>query len=748
MSGPRSSLAFGENERRLFAAIRSGSYGEVKSAINNLSSVDLLDTEGRTPLGVACELGFEDIVGLLIERGAKKSLKDAKSKLPIDYAASKGHTAIVVGYLETRKEVCSGTEDDNPFTNLVKLGPRHLRWIDYVKKSKYPLHAALGFAMAFKWASDSSDKQSLALYEQAEICVRRACIIVDVIAKMKGIEVFRTVLKTKVAPFGKSALQIAMDFEDGRLGLPFTANEYVQEVVAAEWEGTVGSSDGEPALLNALFSPWIKPFSFVQDPGCFWGTPRGKFYLETFFYVLFLGVFVQVINSKETTFMDPVEICLFVFVLGAIVNEIFQMKDTGFDDYMDSLWNRFDVIIYGLFLVVFTLRVISYFYPPLGEELTYYVYVIYAINSIFVFTRLLRLTMLSPALGPLLTTIGNMMTDMVKFMVIVSLVMIGFGQGFFLLFRTQAKYYVEHEDPPRHHRFQENWFSTQLKMFRALLGDFDFDFVGDSFPILGPILLAIYLIIGAILLLNLLIAVLSQSYNTIQGRSEQEFKFGFAETVLEYSASDSGFEFPAPLNLYQLFLFFLPYGWKKAIGSVSVLLLIFPFTLSAIPLCILFGKLPYLRLVVARFEKEGSLKLMKRETVKAVATADIAAHLETPRGDKTELLGPGGLTVPADDNNTPAGDELLLDDDSAIEISEGTGGDPGVATALKELVGGTQYIKDVLTQLTSMFGSDEEQDGQEFKNLRKLVAVIESKQDVILAGLQNCQAFKKHWKGP
>jgi len=281
-----------------------------------------------------------------------------------------------------------------------------------------------------------------------------------------------------------------------------------------------------------------------------------------------------------------------------------------------------------------------------------------------------------------------------------------------------------------------------------LLGDFDFDFVGDSFPILGPILLAIYLIIGAILLLNLLIAVLSQSYNTIQGRSEQEFKFGFAETVLEYSASDSGFTFPAPINLYSLFLFFLPYGWKQAIGSTTVLILIFPFTLLAIPSCILFGKLPYLRVVVSRFRTEGSWKLMKREAVKPIATDHIGDSLKTPKeDDQIELLDPKPPVPISGDDNT-SGEDLLLEDDGAIEISDSNGMGMEVAKALRELGMGMQYIKDVLTQLTGMFGADEEQDGQDFKNLRKLISVIESKQDVILAGLQNCQAFKKHWKGP
>lgn len=97
-----------------------------------------------------------------------------------------------------------------------------------------------------------------------------------------------------------------------------------------------------------------------------------------------------------------------------------------------------------------------------------------------------------------------------------------------------------------------------LTLFRAMVGNFEFDDIYDDFESCpqprwardtGIGLLVFYLIVMAILLLNLLIAVLSTVHSEVYAHSTQEFHLARARVIHQTCRALLYGRLPPPLNL-------------------------------------------------------------------------------------------------------------------------------------------------------------------------------------------------------
>ena len=95
----------------LLKAIRSGRLQEVRAVLDAGAPVELIDGRGDPglPLGVACFMGYADIVRELVGRGAKVNTPDnAQPTSPLSMAVRGNRSEVIKTLIELGAEVPQG----------------------------------------------------------------------------------------------------------------------------------------------------------------------------------------------------------------------------------------------------------------------------------------------------------------------------------------------------------------------------------------------------------------------------------------------------------------------------------------------------------------------------------------------------------------------------------------------------------------------------------------------------------------
>uniref|UniRef100_A0A672GUG2 Short transient receptor potential channel 4-like n=1 Tax=Salarias fasciatus TaxID=181472 RepID=A0A672GUG2_SALFA len=373
----------------------------------------------------------------------------------------------------------------------------------------------------------------------------------------------------------------------------FVAQPNCQQLLASRWYDEFPGwrrRHWAGKLITCIFIGLLFPLLsivYLISPksryGLFIRKPFIKFICHTASYLTFLFLLLlasQHIASAHPDFQGPapttVEWMILPWVLGFIWTEIKQMWDSGFEDYIDDWWNIMDFIMNSLYLATISLKIVAYakysgykqrsnwemWHPTLVAE------ALFAIANIFSSLRLICLFTANSHLGPLQISLGRMLLDILKFLFIYCLVLLAFANGL-----NQLYFYYETNETCKGIRCnqQNNAFSTLFETLQSLFWSIfglislyvtnvkpDHEFT----EFVGRTMFGTYNIISLVVLLNMLIAMMNNSYQHIADHADKEWKF--ARTKLWMSYFEEGGTLPSPFNiipspksLYYLF------GWIK-----------------------------------------------------------------------------------------------------------------------------------------------------------------------------------------
>ncbi|XP_015184673.1 PREDICTED: transient-receptor-potential-like protein isoform X2 [Polistes dominula] len=280
---------------------------------------------------------------------------------------------------------------------------------------------------------------------------------------------------------------------------------------------------------------------------------------------------------------SPLEGFIVLYVLGFIWQETREVYVDGLKAYLRNMWNFIDFTRNSLYILTGILRAAAYFRqraeiaidpsaaliprenwsdfdPQLIAE------GLFAAANVFSALKLIHLFSINPNLGPLQISLGRMVIDIAKFFFIYTLVLFSFACGlnqllWYFAELERKRCYSDFADPSwdstsdvciRWRRFS-NLFETCQSLFWASFGE-----VGiDSFELTGIksytrfwglLMFGSYSIINVIVLLNLLIAMMSNSYAVIEEHADTEWKF--ARTKLWMSYFEEGDTLPPPFNIF------------------------------------------------------------------------------------------------------------------------------------------------------------------------------------------------------
>ncbi|XP_050356395.1 uncharacterized protein LOC126777391 [Nymphalis io] len=134
--------------------------------------------------------------------------------------------------------------------------------------------------------------------------------------------------------------------------------------------------------------------------------------------------------------------------------------------------------------------------------------------------------------GPFVTMIYSMITgDMFTFGIIYCIVLFGFSQSFYFLYRGF---------PNVQSTLFSSYPSTWMALFQITLGDYSYSDLGlTTYPNLAKTVFAVFMVFVPILLLNMLIAMMGNTYAHVIEQSEKEWVKQWAKIVVSLERSVS-----------------------------------------------------------------------------------------------------------------------------------------------------------------------------------------------------------------
>ncbi|XP_077985600.1 short transient receptor potential channel 4-like [Glandiceps talaboti] len=169
--------------------------------------------------------------------------------------------------------------------------------------------------------------------------------------------------------------------------------------------------------------------------------------------------------------------------------------------------------------------------------------------------RLLQVIVISDVIGPMQISVTKMIIDISKFLFIFFLIWMAFAMGM-----TQVYWSYALDDHLRCKKEQNedcdqafgSFGSSMSTLFWSIFGLVELSKLKvkaehDSVETFGLILYAFYYVIAVVVLLNLLIAVMSDTYSKIEANADSEWKFSRSEMWVVFF--EEGSTLPPPFNI-------------------------------------------------------------------------------------------------------------------------------------------------------------------------------------------------------
>ncbi|XP_024859480.2 transient receptor potential cation channel subfamily M member 1 [Kryptolebias marmoratus] len=279
----------------------------------------------------------------------------------------------------------------------------------------------------------------------------------------------------------------------------------------------------------------------------FYDAPFTKFWFNTISYLGYLMMYNYIILVKMERWPSIQEWTVIAYILTLGTEKVRQilMSEPGklkqkISVWMEDYWNITDLVAISTFLLGLMLRLQPEPYMGYGR-------VIYCIDIIFWYIRVLDIFGVNKYLGPYVMMIGKMMIDMMYFVVIMLVVLMSFGV---------ARQAILHPDEEPTWRLARNifympyWmiygevFADSIDLYAMEInppcGEHLYDEDGKKLPPcipgawLTPAIMACYLLVANILLVNLLIAVFNNTFFEVKSISNQVWKFQRYQLIMTF----------------------------------------------------------------------------------------------------------------------------------------------------------------------------------------------------------------------
>ncbi|XP_077870070.1 short transient receptor potential channel 4-like [Saccoglossus kowalevskii] len=289
--------------------------------------------------------------------------------------------------------------------------------------------------------------------------------------------------------------------------------------------------------------------------------PKAKFIMQMVAYFKFL-LLVILLNIEldgnlycEST-SEHFIIFLLIYVIAMIWGEIQKTLSCGLKHYFTSFWNYLNLLIMFSFLAEICLRLVSHLTYVYINPIVYLFGVTWtALTLTLACLRFMENFYLSFYLGPMLLIFTAMTGDVIRFLIIFVYTVVAFALGFYYLYEDFGEENVFSEfsssfvalvttifggNPTESLKADDLYFNVTGPGYQGILD------AGPMYEAMGFILYASFGTLCMLVLVNIFIAMMSDTYARIKENIKVEYAFMRTKIWLSYVDAPV---LPAPYNI-------------------------------------------------------------------------------------------------------------------------------------------------------------------------------------------------------
>ncbi|CAD7935961.1 unnamed protein product [Amoebophrya sp. A25] len=261
------------------------------------------------------------------------------------------------------------------------------------------------------------------------------------------------------------------------------------------------SAAGGGSQFSGFFSPSSSTMLLLKRHAALW-LPL----------VLFFGggVAMPLLYNRPDLLNTIVLTVILCYTLRSVVDEGKELSQKSPSAYFFSVWNMFDIVLVILNVLTFiayldaaghTVAFLTKDYLITGVTIS----VLMAWMKLFYFCQPFR------NIGSFIRMLIEIFVDIRYFLIVVSIALLGFGTAFYVLYKDDPQPYPDRA-------------KTLLSVYVTMLGDWNVEhFTDTQHPLLATILFCIFTFVMVIILFNLLIAIMSDTFERVRENEENTF---------------------------------------------------------------------------------------------------------------------------------------------------------------------------------------------------------------------------------
>nr|XP_014353437.1 PREDICTED: ankyrin-1-like [Latimeria chalumnae] len=547
----------------LHLAAANGHIEMVRVLLGQGAEINVTDKNGWTPLHFAAKSGYLETVRFLMESGASPKLECKEGKMAIQYTAAENHQEVVSFLLKKNNTTLKLTEDRRFIFDLMVCGKQNSNRIieEFVLHSPAPLDTAVKLSRAFSLTALKEKERSMDLVNAARYCESMANELLTVASGSKSAGYLLRAMDHR----GTTMLDSLIECEQKNV----VAHPAVQKYLTEVWYGNLKWAPWKIALLffSFLVCPPVWLVFSLPLKHRFNKIPIMKFmsYLVSHIFLLVLFIITIVYPPLSPIYkgrMIPYwnEWLLLVWLSGMLVSELTHPGERA-----GLAWIR--VFVLGFSAVAFFCHLLAFAFDDTDRLHCLFARNIFlSVAMTLCFVQFLEFLTFHHLFGPWAIIIRDLMKDLTRFTVILVLFHLAFTMHLSAVY--QPVYPEPVIDPSLGNGTGNAGMSSAIQdpvdvtviLFFSLFGLVD----PDSLPPLSRtpqftfviirFVFGVYLVVTLIVLINLLIAMMSDTYQRIQAHSDTEWKFGRA-TLIRDMTRKSGT--PSPFNLFTNLFYYI-----------------------------------------------------------------------------------------------------------------------------------------------------------------------------------------------